>query len=390
MRRVVITGIGPVCAGKFGATDFFQALLEKETLLSAIPPEYKQHYSYKTHFFVPAPELPGYERSMDEFSKMALECAGLALQDAALENLIGGGVILGVGMGGLNAALPSYSAHAYGIGRVNRLVIPMSMPNSAAAWIAIKHKADRDGFTINAACASGTVALGEAFRKVQAGLFDLALTGGVECLVDPRGAIMRGFDTLQVLTKAEDGLPRPFSENRSGFLFNMGAGCALILEERERALRRGARIYAEILDYAACTASGGIVSLPEDPAPLVALFKVADGLQIDYFNAHGTGTDLNDRTEREIVQRVWGQRQPYVSSTKGIIGHCLGASGALEVATTALSIFNNQVHGNLTDNVMEGINCPLDSADLTVEHAISASYGFGGHNALVLMKKHSA
>jgi 3-oxoacyl-[acyl-carrier-protein] synthase II len=391
MRRVVITGIGPLCAGKRGAADFFRALLEKETLLKPIPPEYERHYRFKSRFFVPAPEFAEPDRSLDVFLQIALECAALALDDAGLADLRGGGVVLGVG--GLNAALPSYVAHARGEGRFNRLVIPLSMPNSPVAWIGIRHGADREGFTINAACASGTVAVGEAFRKIRDGQLDLALSGGVECLLDPCGAMMRGFDALQVLTQSADGLPRPFSQTRSGFLFNMGAGCALVLEERERALRRGARIYAEILDYAACTASGGIVALPEDLTPLLAMFRIAQGIRIDYFNAHGTGTEQSDRVERDIIRRIWdeqGERQPYISATKGIIGHSLGASGALEAAATALSIYHGQAHGNLIDAPMEGLHCPLDSADLAIEHALSVSYGFGGHNALLLFKRHRA
>ncbi|MDR1890049.1 MAG: beta-ketoacyl-[acyl-carrier-protein] synthase family protein [Zoogloeaceae bacterium] len=391
MRRVVITGIGPVCAGKIGAVDFFQGLLAKKAVLCPIAPEYERHYRFNSRFFVPAPRLPetgDAEKGVDDFTRIALHCAALALQDAGLDNLAGGGVILGVGMGGLNTALPSYVAHATGAGRFNRLVIPLSMPNAAAAWIGIRHGADRDGFTVNAACASGTVALGEALRKIQDGRLELVLSGGVECLTDPSGAMMRGFDALQTLTRAADGLPRPFSKQRSGFLFNMGAGCALVLEERERAMTRGARIYAELLDYAACTAASNIVALPEDPAPLIALFKIAAGLRVDYFNAHGTGTVQSDRVERDIIRAVWGEDQPYVSATKGIIGHCLGASGALEAAATALSIHHGQAHGNLTDDLMEGVHCPLDSADLAIEHALSASYGFGGHHALLLLKKH--
>ncbi|MDR0737328.1 MAG: hypothetical protein LBF51_10985 [Zoogloeaceae bacterium] len=394
MRRVVITGIGPLGAGWRGAADFFRALLEKETLLAPIPPEYERHYRFKSRFFVPAPAFPEPDRHLDVFLQIALECAALALDDAGLEDLRGGGMVLGVGMGGLNAALPSYVAHAHGTGRFNRLVIPLSMPNSPVAWIGTRHGADREGFTVNAACASGTVAVGEAFRRIRDGQVDLVLSGGVECLLDPCGAMMRGFDALQVLTQAADGLPRPFSQKRSGFLFNMGAGCALILEERERALRRGARIYAEILDYAACTASGGnIVALPEDLTPLLAMFRIARGIRIDYFNAHGTGTEQSDRVERDIIRRIWderGERQPYISATKGIIGHSLGASGALEAAATALSIHHGQAHGNLTDAVMEGICCPQDSADIAIEHALSASYGFGGHNALLLLKRHRA
>lgn len=387
MRRVVITGIGPVCAGQTGKDSFFQSLLQKQTLIEAVPAVFEQNCTLRSRFFVPPPKLDGYEKSMEEVSKIALECSVLAIVDAGLENLAGAGVIIGVGMGSLNTGFTSYHSHVTGEGRFNRLVIPMLMPNAPAAWIAMKYGADKQSCSVNAACSSGTIAIGEAYQKIAGGLLDTVLAGGVDCLTDSHGAIMRGFDSLGALTLSKDGRPRPFSKKRSGFLFNMGAGCALILEEMEHAKARGARIYAEISGYDCNTSAGGIVQLPDDITGLLQLFEMAKGKRIDYFNTHGTGTEQNDRIEGEVIRRLWGDHQPFLNSTKGIIGHSIGASGALEAAVTALSIYHGQVHGNLTEDVMAGINCPEDSRELEIEHALSASYGFGGHNALLMMRK---
>lgn len=388
MRRVVITGIGPICAGQTGKEAFFQSLLDQQTLLQAVPPEFETHGKIRSRFFVPPPTLEGYEKSMEAVSKIALACTRLALADAGLDHLAGAGVILGVGMGSLNTGFSSYHAHVTGEGRFNRLVIPMLMPNAPAAWIALKYGADRQCYSVNGACASGTMAIGEAYEAIAGGRLDTVLTGGVDCLQDSHGAIMRGFDSLGALTRAADGLPRPFSRQRSGFLFNMGAGCALVLEELKQARARDAQIYAELTGYACQTCAGSIVQMPDEVEALIPLFDMARAGRIDYFNTHGTGTEQNDRLEAQLIRRLWGDEQPFLNSTKGIIGHSIGASGALEAAVTALSVSRGEVHGNLTAEVMAGIDCPKDSRRLEIECALSASYGFGGHNALLMMRRY--
>lgn len=388
MRRVVITGIGPVYADTAGKDEFFRGLLEKKTQVEPVPSAFEQYSKMRSRFFVPPPKLEGYEKSMEAVSKIALECTGLALADAGLQDLSGAGVIMGVGMGSLNTGFTSYFSHVTGEGRFNRLVIPMLMPNAPAAWISLKYGADRQCYSVNAACASGTIAIGEAYEKIAAGTMELVLAGGVDCLLDSHGAIMRGFDSLGALTVSEDGLPRPFSNDRSGFLFNMGAGCTLIMEELEHARKRDARIYGEIAGYAGNTCGSGIIQLPQDITPLLPLFNMAKGHKIDYFNTHGTGTKQNDQMERDLIRRLWGDEQPYLNSTKGIIGHSIGASGALEAAATVLSVYHGKVHGNLTGHVMEGIDCPQESGGLAIEYALSASYGFGGHNALLMLRRY--
>lgn len=388
MRRVVITGIGPICAQSFGKGAFFSSLLEKTILPTAVPAHFEENYTYKTRFFIPPPKLEGYPKSAEKAAQLAIACTKLALEDAGLLNLQGCGVILGVGMGSLSTSFTSYQAHAGGEGRFNRLIFPMAMPNAAAAWLGLEFGADNFGYTINAACASGTMAIGEGYQKILSGQCSCVLAGGVECLEDPKGAVLRGFDSLAALTTAKDGLPRPFSKNRSGFLFNMGAGCALALEDLESAKKRGATIYAEVTGYKTTLSAASIVQMPADYRALLPLFDIAKGQKIDYFNTHGTGTELNDHLECDLIKDIWGENQPFINSTKGIIGHSIAASGALEAACTALSIHRQVVHGNCTQDVMDGLDVPLDSRALELEHALSASYGFGDHNALLKLSRY--
>lgn len=331
------------------------------------------------------------------------------MQVKGLENC---GIIIGTGMSSLQTALESYTAHMGGTDksesesgsgsgsnlnansnkpRFNRMVIPMLMTNSPAAWISILFGLKGFSYTLNAACASGTYALGEAYRTILSGRCDVILAGGVEALVEKNGAIMRGFDMLSTLTRAKDGRPQPFSQQRSGFLFNEGAGCVLVLEELESARKRGANIYAEIVDFESCSDAYSIIQLDPTGDSITGLLqKITQGIKVDYLNAHGTGTSANDDIEAKVIQRVFGAEstQPFINSTKGILGHSIGASGALEVALTALSIKESIVHGNLTSDPMDNLNLPLETFATPIDYALSASYGFGGHNALILLKRY--
>lgn len=391
MRRVVITGIGPICANGTGKDEFWKSILQKQIILNPVKSEFERNYCFRSRFFVPTPQInqDGMNSTMSEMAKIALSCTKLAIDDAGLNNCSDAGVILGVGMNDLRNSFESYNAHIKGEGWFNRMVIPMLMPNSASSWISIFLGAKGMNFTVNAACASGNIAIGEAFRHIKNGDIDVVLTGGVDCLDDRQGAIMRGFDMLGALTNSEDGYPRPFSRNRSGFLFNMGAGCVLVLEELEKAKNRGAGIYAEIVDYKSNCDGYTIIQMNPDGESILSLFDMIKNIDIDYMNAHGTGTVQNDEIEAAIIRKVWGEKQPLINSTKGIIGHSIGASAALEAAVTALSIKTGTVHGNLTDNQFENLNLPIDTTETEIEYALTASYGFGGHNSLLLLKRYS-
>jgi 3-oxoacyl-[acyl-carrier-protein] synthase II len=333
---------------------------------------------------------------------LALEDAGYNLVKEATNYSVPGladaSIIVGTGMTALQTALESYVSHSLPSGPAisdrrssfSRMVVAKSMPNSPAAWVSICFGLRGACSTLNASCASGTYAVGEAFRRIKDGYDKVVLCGGVELLRDTNGFIMRGFDVLGVLTQAADGHPDPFGAQRSGFLFAEGGACMLVLEELDHALRRNAPIYAEIADFKANADACSIVQIdPEGKQALRLLRELATGRSIQYLNAHGTGTVANDGVEARAIRAVFGEpsSQPFINSTKGILGHTLGASGAIEAAVVALSIARGLIHGNLTREPMDELNLPLQPVRTAIESAISVSYGFGGHNGALLLTK---
>ena len=415
-QRVVITGIGPFTSLGIGKEDFWQNVLKQKKTLKPIPEEFEKTYSFKSKFYIPLPEfnmeeysIPVmYSRIMQPEDKMTVVAASLALKDAGysliedknvfrIKELENSSIILGTGFSGLETAFKSYLAHLFSEGqtplpqtRYNRMVIPMMMPNSPAAWVSIFFCQHGSSHTINAACASGTIAVGEAFRRVQNGYDKVVITGGVECLQDDAGAIMRGFDILNTLTRSEDGMPIPFSEKRSGFLFSEGGAAVLILEEYEHAQQRNALIYAEIEDYHSLSDAYNIVQMEKSGKKVIKLLlKLKGNKKIDYFNAHGTGTQPNDSIEAHAINEVFGKKegQPIINSSKSILGHSIGASGAIEAAISGLSIKDARIHGNTVPEPMENINLALSTIEHPIEYAISTSYGFGGHFGGLLFKR---
>ena len=394
MRRVVITGIAPIVYGAADKDEFWDLLLNKNIYLQETPPEFK----CKSRYYVPKPNIESMGTFIEESSKIAVKCARIAKNDRGLSDFKEFGVILGIGIGSLGTAFNSYAAHVGGVSetnrfnRFNRMVIPMTMPNAAASHIAIDMGIEGFVYTVNTACSSGNTAIGEAYISIKTGRTDGVITGGVECLDDGTGGIMRAFDGLTTLTKSADGLPRPFSNSRDGFLFNMGAGCIIILEELERAKKRGAEIYAEITGYAHNNDAFNLMQMEPSGRKIEDLFSSVNIniSEVDYINAHGTGTVQNDALEADVIKRVFGAKKPFLNSTKGIIGHSIGASAALETAVCALSIKKNIIHGNLVDcDVIEGLNLPVDAVETQVNCAVNCSYGFGGHNTLLVLKRYS-
>ncbi|MEL7564116.1 MAG: beta-ketoacyl-[acyl-carrier-protein] synthase family protein [Dehalobacterium sp.] len=423
-RRVAITGIGPVTSIGIGKDCFFENILRHETRISAVPEEFEKNYSFKSRHFVPAPDFSlsefgiprSLENAMEKISKFSVAGAKLALEDGGFQ--INSGeryfqtdlpescdIVLGVGMSSLQTAFHSYlshMSHMFGGEKVireehdiktgfHRMVIPMLMPNAASAWISILFGIRGTNYTINTSCASGTCAIGEAYRRIVSGCCDVAITGGVECLEEKNGAIMRGFDMLGTLTRSPGGNPMPFSKERSGFLFNAGAGCILVLEDLTLAQKRGALIYAEICDYGSNSEAFNIVQMDKSGKQISeVLRKLVQNHKIDYINAHGTGTITNDEIEARVIQEIFGNSkdQPLVNSTKGILGHSIGASGAVEAGVTALSLYYGKVHGNIIDHPMDNLNLVLESREAEINYGISASYGFGGHNGAILLKRY--
>lgn len=415
-NRVVITGIGPVTRMGIGNDAFFAGLMNKERIMCPLPDSFNGHtYTYQTGWHVPMPELdleayglPGmYKNMAGASSQMAMIGAVLALKDAGyqlseagkklkVETLPQAAIVIGTGFNTIETALDSYCAHnGLSAGerkaRYNRMTIPIMMNNAPAGWISVALGISGENYTVNAACASGTYAIGEAFRKIRHGDAELVLTGGVEALNEASGALVRGFDQLGTLTTHAQGLPNPFSKERSGFLLNEGAGCILVLESLDHARRRGAEIYAEIVDYVSNSDAYNIVQMEAGGEQVLALMDaLSQGRRIDYINAHGTGTQLNDEVEARVIQQLFGNRdeQPLIGSTKSLLGHSIGASGALEAAVTAYAIKNGKIHGTLTEDVMDNLNVAVDTVDCSIRYALSMSYGFGGHNAGLLLGRY--
>jgi 3-oxoacyl-[acyl-carrier-protein] synthase II len=420
-RRVVITGLGILTSLGIGKDEFMRNLFLHKTPLAAIPGAFERHYTFKSRYYVPLSlpalneySIPSHHQCfMQEVHKIAIISAKMALADAGLsvsgdgrsfrvEGLENCGACIGIGFLGLHEGFSSYLAHLAGEDgqlcscvpqsvRFNRLIIPIMMPNSISAWISILFQLKGSCYTLNASCASGTLAIGEAYKRIRDGYEPAALAGGVECLKDGCGSVMRGFDVLGALTKAEDGKPIPFSNRRSGFLFAEGGGCILVLEELEHARRRGASIYAEIADFRSNSDAHSILQMEGAGVQIRKLLEELKGNRtIDYLNSHGTGTPVNDAIEARIIKEVFGCRnaQPLIDSTKGVIGHTIGASGAIEAAVVALSIKESMIHGNAVPDPIEDLNLAVRNQSLPIRYAISTSYGFGGHNAGLLFERY--
>ena len=421
-RRVVITGIGPVTSLGIGREPFFTNLCSPCCPAQPVPASFQRAATLHSKWYVPLPEFAladhgvqlMHESLLQAQDRMALLATKLAFEDAGfsvvpsegpmqVEGLAEAGVILGAGLSGLQTALESHLCHALPPEvlcslsdgrrpRFNRMAVPKTMTNAPTAWVSICFGLHGACHTLNASCASGTYAIGEAFRRIKDGYGRVVLAGGVEAMQDPTGFFMRGFDVLGVLTQAPDGRPRPFSRRRSGFLFAEGGACLLVLEDLEHAQQRGAAIYAEVADYRANSDASNIVQIdPEGRQMRRLLGELSSGRKIDYLNSHGTGTVANDDIEAHAIQKVFGDQstQPWLNSTKGLLGHTLGASGAIEAAVTALAIARGVVHGNLTDEPIPDLNLPLEPIQARIENALSVSYGFGGHNAGLLFKRYS-
>ncbi len=420
-KRVVITGIGPVTSIGIGKEDFINNLWDSKPKIKQIPEDFETNYKFKSRYYIPFPEfklvdygfISRHENIMRPEDKIAFLATGLALEDAGFdirkadnlyeaESLSNAGAIIGIGFPNMQTAFDSYFANIIKNDekkpaalrnhkiRYNRMIVPMMMPNSVVAWVSIAFGLKGFSHTINASCASATYAIGEAYQKVKDSLTNVIITGGVECLHDRYGGIMRGFDMLGVLTDSKDGLSYPFSKNKNGFIFAEGGGCILILEELEHALRRNAHIYAEIVDFQSSSDSYNIVQMnPSGTQIREMLERLTGKVKIDYLNSHGTGTAANDNVEACVIRDVFGKKQdqPHINSTKAVLGHTIGASGAIEAAVTALSIDLCKIHGNTVDHPIDDINLAEKSIELNIDYAVSTSYGFGGHNAGLLFKR---
>jgi 3-oxoacyl-[acyl-carrier-protein] synthase II len=281
--------------------------------------------------------------------------------------------------------------------RFNPFIVSMTMPNAVSANIGIKYSVHGPNTTVSCACSAGTVAVGQAFSAIRGDRADCALCGGVEFLGDEFGGIFRGFDCAKTLVNPGNdphSANRPFDRLRSGFLFAEGGAALLVVEELSHALRRDAPIISEITGFAETFDGHNIMMMdPEADQIRRMLHLLVDsaGLtfsDIDYINAHGTGTVANDEIEARIIDECFGKK-PIVNSTKSLIGHAIGAGGAIETAVTALSIAHKTTHAckNLEAPVRD-LNFVRTPGDFPIRKAITQSFAFGGHNAGLVLQEY--
>lgn len=407
-RRVVITGVGAVTpvgndaasawaairAGKCGVGPItkFDASNMKATLAAEVKD------------FNPEPAVSKRDaRHLDLFTQYALAAAVEAMADAGLEkdpsDAARCGVDVSSGIGGLGSTETEYAkGQERGFDKISPFYIPMTISNIAAAQIAIRFGLKGMCACPVAACSGGGNAVGDAFRHIRDGYAEVMVCGGSEATVTPMG--IGGFTSMKALCLSDDPARAsiPFDKERRGFVLGEGAAI-LVLEELERAKARGAKIYAELLGYGVtCDAYHITAPAPDGSGGARAMAEaLADGgiapEQVDYINAHGTSTPLNDAGECMAIKSVFGDhaKKLMVSSTKSMTGHMLGAAGAVEAVFTALSLRDGFVPATIGYQVPDEA-CDLDvvpnqGREVPIQYALSNSLGFGGHNAALLLKK---
>ncbi|NLM69728.1 MAG: beta-ketoacyl-ACP synthase II [Firmicutes bacterium] len=407
-RRVVVTGIGVI--SPLGTKEqLWNSLLDGVSGVGRIT-----HFDASDYPVQIAAEVKDFDateymepkaaRRMDLFCQYAVAAAVQSLADAELEiteaNAHRVGVLIGSGIGGLNTIENQlHVLKEKGVNRVSPFLVPMLIPDMASGQTAIITGAKGPNSCTVTACASGTHSIGDAFRIIERGNADVMLAGGAEAGITPLA--MAGFIAARALSSRNtepEHASRPFDLNRDGFVMGEGAS-VLVLEELEHAQARGARIYCELIGYGASGDAYHITSpAPEHEGAQRAMKEaLADaGIsseQVSYINAHGTSTKYNDYYETLAIKKVFGERayQIPISSTKSLTGHLLGASGALEAAICALALTHQIIPG--TYNYEEpDPDCDLDYVPnqhrrAAIEVAMSNSFGFGGHNAVLLMRR---
>lgn len=408
-HRVVVTGMGAITPIGLGVDEFWKSV--KEQKIGFAPITRFDTTDYKCHI---AAEVKGFEgknymdfksaKRMELFSQYAVAAAKEAMEDAAIdmekEDAYRVGCSIGSGIGSLPAMEREHKKLLEkGPSKVNPLLVPMMISNMAAGNVSIAFGLKGKSINVVTACATGTNSIGEAFRTIQYGDADIMVAGGCEASVSPIG--ISGFTALTALSTVDDPArcSLPFDKDRSGFVMGEGAG-VVILEELEHAKKRGAKIYAEVTGYGCSSDAYHITSPAEDGSGAAKAMEnaVADaGLKpedITYINAHGTGTHHNDLFETRAIKLAFGEhaKNIRINSTKSMVGHLLGAAGAIEFVTCVKEIQEGYIHATV------GYTTPDEEIDLDycqkpyeeeVRHALSNSLGFGGHNATLAVSKYA-
>ncbi len=407
MRRVVVTGIGVISPVGNDIDSFWTSLVEGKNGIDKITrfdaSEFKATLAGEVKDFDPLLYMEkGEARKMDLFSQYAIASAVQAVNDSGISQNIDPerlGVYFGSGIGGFDTMIAEHqNLIEKGPRRVSPMFVPKMIANIAAGNVAIKFGAKGSCISISTACATGTTCIGEAYRAIKGGYVDAVIAGGSEASINPLG--VSGFINCKALCECDDKdkASIPFDKNRSGFVMGEGAG-ALILEEYEHAVKRGAKIYCEVTGYGS-TCDAHHVTAP-DPEAVGGAAAISQALSQTgkyeaskvYINAHGTSTPLNDKTETLAIKKAMGEDayKVHISSTKSMTGHMLGAAGAVEGIASLLALINDTIPPTIGYSEPDE-DCDLDytpnkSVNTELDLALSISLGFGGHNACVAFKK---
>ena len=405
-RRVVVTGLGAVTPIGNNVDDFWAAVKAGKIGFDHITKfdttDYKCHIAAELKDFNPQDFMDRKAaKRMEPFSQYAVAAAKQAIDDSGLdiekEDPYMVGCAIGSGVGSLQAMeRETQKLYEKGPNRVNPLLVPLMICNMAAGNVSIQFGLKGKSINDVTACATGTNTIGEAYRSIQYGEADVMVAGGTEGSVCPIG--IAGFTALTALSTVDDPTKcsLPFDKNRSGFVMGEGAG-VVILEELEHAKARGAKIYAEVVGYGCSSDAYHITSPQEDGAGAARAMTNAmrdagvTPADVKYINAHGTGTHHNDLFETRAIKLAFGDEASNlkINSTKSMIGHLLGAAGAVEFITCVKEIQDGFIHktvGYETPDEEIDLNYCKDSYEEPVEYALSNSLGFGGHNASILLK----
>jgi 3-oxoacyl-[acyl-carrier-protein] synthase II len=408
-RRVVITGLATITAHGFDVHETWEHLKAGRSAIRRIEKFDTAPFTSKI-----ASEVRGFEperwmdrklsRKIDLFSQYGVAASKLGLEDAAMsidaEDPSRVGAVLGSGIGGIITFEEQYKKILErGPDRCSPFFIPRMMVNAVTGHVAITLGINGPNFTVNSACASSNHAIGTAYRQIAFGDADVMITGGTEAAMTPVG--LAGFCSLRALSCRNDEpekASRPFDRDRDGFV--MGEGCGvLILEDLEHARKRDARIYAELIGFSGTNDGFHITEPQPDGSGAAASMKKAmadagiNAEDVSYINAHGTSTALNDPMETKAMKIALGDYayKVAISSSKSMLGHLLGASGALEAAVTALSVHEGVIHptANLEnpDELCDLDFVPGEAREMDVNVTLSNSFGFGGHNSTIVLRK---
>jgi 3-oxoacyl-[acyl-carrier-protein] synthase II len=409
-KRVVITGLGVVSPIGIGKAAFLESIKIGRSGVGKV--SFFDVTTYPCHIDA---EVKGFQadqfmdrkkvKRMDPFARFAMAAARMAVDDSGIdftkENPERCGVIVGSGIGGLQTIEEEHSVILEkGMKRVSPFLIPMLISNIASGEIAIEYGITGPNYSVSSACATANHALGASLRHLRYGDADVLIAGGAEAAITALG--YAGFCQARALTTSFNDCPekasRPFDKNRSGFVMGEGAG-VLVLETLEHAQARGAKIYGELAGFGATDDAYHITApSPEGKAATRAMQLAMDDAgvrpeEVDYVNAHGTSTELNDKTETMALKKVFGAhaKKLAISSTKSMTGHLLGAAGGVELIATLLCMENGFIHPTINYETPDP-ECDLDyvpnvARTAQIQCALSNSLGFGGHNAVIVAKR---